>query len=365
MRRTIVKLISQFIQDKNKRKRFREKHDPIQKLFHEVYHLKESLLYSKEQIKDLEEVYCIPLQSFTAGMRYGHIKSYDEHLENEAALLKNLDEDALKNIQKILDRIKKQELYKVFLPDLYFDKEELIEYFEVLEMPQKVKNLGDYYQYENYKLPVNHFESSVFKNKLGLYTLKTLNNISKDSVIIDAGANVLDTALIFREFFPENQIITFEPVKSVFELGHKTRTLNNLDNVIEINAGLSDKEEILDIFVGGEYSYGSSYLYHDNCKPEKCKNIRLDDFVKEHNLKVGLIKTDVEGYEPKLLEGAINTIREQRPVLMISIYHNYDDFYKIKPWIENLNLGYKFNFFNKPIKSGSLAGETLLIGEVY
>ena len=30
-----------------------------------------------------------------------------------------------------------------------------------------------------------------------------------------------------------------------------------------------------------------------------------------------------------------------------SIYHNYDDFFKIKPLIESWDLGYKFDFFRR------------------
>ena len=75
------------------------------------------------------------------------------------------------------------------------------------------------------------------------------------------------------------------------------------------------------------------------------------------------IKTDVEGFEQQLLDGAINTIKEQKPILLISIYHNYHDFYKIKPWLESLNLGYKFNFFKGC--DGHPSAEILLIGEVY
>jgi hypothetical protein len=35
-------------------------------------------------------------------------------------------------------------------------------------------------------------------------------------------------------------------------------------------------------------------------------------------------------------------IKKYKPILLISIYHNWRDFYKIKPLIESWNLGYKF-----------------------
>ena len=43
-----------------------------------------------------------------------------------------------------------------------------------------------------------------------------------------------------------------------------------------------------------------------------------------------------------LLEGAVNTLKTQKPILEISIYHKISDFFDIIPWIANLNLDYDF-----------------------
>lgn len=83
--------------------------------------------------------------------------------------------------------------------------------------------------------------------------------------------------------------------------------------------------------------------------------------MQEHGLNVGLIKVDTEGHEQPFLRGAEQTIRTQKPVLLISIYHNMPDFFHIKPMLESWNLGYSFRV-HKPI-DGSVALETLLIAE--
>jgi glycosyltransferase involved in cell wall biosynthesis len=61
------------------------------------------------------------------------------------------------------------------------------------------------------------------------------------------------------------------------------------------------------------------------------------------------------------LRGAIETIRRDKPILLISIYHNASDFLDIKPMIESWNLGYRFQIYHPPIKS--ISGETVLIAE--
>ena len=51
---------------------------------------------------------------------------------------------------------------------------------------------------------------------------------------------------------------------------------------------------------------------------------------------------DIEGAEPKALEGALKTIKKFKPKLAISIYHNLSDYSQIIPWLDSLNLKYRF-----------------------
>ena len=75
---------------------------------------------------------------------------------------------------------------------------------------------------------------------------------------------------------------------------------------------------------------------------EQVEVITLDDFVAEHQLQVGLIKADVEGFEPEVVRGALNTIKTQKPVLILATYHTAEEYYELKPYLESLNLGYEF-----------------------
>ena len=73
-------------------------------------------------------------------------------------------------------------------------------------------------------------------------------------------------------------------------------------------------------------------------------------------------KTDVEGFEQDLLHGAKNTIKEQKPILILSIYHTAEDFFYIKKIIEDLNLNYSFKI--RKATYGQMLLETVLIAEV-
>ena len=87
--------------------------------------------------------------------------------------------------------------------------------------------------------------------------------------------------------------------------------------------------------------------------------VTIDEVVAEHQLEVGLIKLDVEGVEPDIIQGALTTIKEQKPLLVIAFYHQPEEFYELKPFLESLNLGYKFRVRRSCISSP--LGEFVLI----
>jgi hypothetical protein len=46
----------------------------------------------------------------------------------------------------------------------------------------------------------------------------------------------------------------------------------------------------------------------------------IDNIVKEHDLHPGLIKIDAEGAEYDVLQGGVNTFKQQKPVLILGLH---------------------------------------------
>lgn len=76
--------------------------------------------------------------------------------------------------------------------------------------------------------------------------------------------------------------------------------------------------------------------------------ITLDGLVKKGNYqKIGLIKMDVEGYEMNILLGSENTIKNDKPILLISIYHSGNQFINIPLYLkEKYSDIYNFSFID-------------------
>lgn len=213
--------------------------------------------------------------------------------------------------------------------------------------------------FEGYLLPINQFEPCVFVYRQGIGELSNIESIAKKD-IIDVGAFVGDSALILSPLTSGN-VISFEPTKENYLLLEKTIELNHLTNVIPEKLALGGADGMAQIAYSGSTS---KTLSGETSYTEKVESIRmttLDDYCRINNLEIGLIKVDIEGYEQEFLKGAQSTIKSQRPTLLISIYHNPDDFYNIKPLIDSWDLGYKFRI-HKPLDS-TISREVMLICE--
>ena len=165
----------------------------------------------------------------------------------------------------------------------------------------------------------------------------------KNKDIIDAGAFTGDTSIPIAKYTNKN-VYAFEPFEDSFEILKKNINSNKIKNIIPVKKSLGNINGERTLYLSGDNVQGitSNANARDYDTKLKVEEITLDTFVKENNLEVGFITADVEGAELDLLKGAVETIKSQKPILTISIYHKVTDFFDIIPWIANLNVGYEF-----------------------
>ena len=150
------------------------------------------------------------------------------------------------------------------------------------------------------------------------------NNLNVDGkTIIDIGANFGFHSMEFADLVGENgKVISFEPQRLVYYQLCANTLINGYDNITSHNLALSDevtrlKMENLDYHSENTINIGNAHLnaythlaYNEvDVKP-------LDSFQFEN---VAVIKIDVQGFEPKVLDGAIQTILKHKPVIFIEV----------------------------------------------
>jgi FkbM family methyltransferase len=163
-------------------------------------------------------------------------------------------------------------------------------------------------------------------------------------VVIDAGGCWGDTALYFADKVgPTGKVYSFEFIP------------NNI-SLFKMNTGLNPEHQKRIELVPYPLSdsSGQQMFYKDDGPASRIERapfseqsgtintLSIDDFVLKNNIsKVDFIKMDIEGAEPNVLIGAIETIKKFKPKLAIAIYHSMDDLTCIPNWILDLNLGYE------------------------
>ncbi len=311
----------------------------------------------------LRKLYFHPGEREALAKLFSDAMNREDSAQRFNALISGLDNESKNTVSDIIHRMGMIADGNKSLQDVYTQREQ--EEFVRMndEFSSKIVKLNDnLYYYNGYYLPVNQFDSSVFYSKYAIDELTTLDSV-RNKDIIDAGGYVGDTALLFSSYTDKN-IHVFEASPSNMDIIRETIRLNQLENIVPVSKALGEKSGTATFSLGERNSCNSlverpGYNYPNHIEVPV---ITLDDYVRENNLEVGLIKVDIEGGEQLLLKGAVETIRTQHPILLISIYHSANDFFEIKPMIEKMCDKYTFRII-KPANS-AIVIETILLAEV-
>lgn len=248
-----------------------------------------------------------------------NIKNDKNFFNKYRSLISNLDEESIDTVNNIISKLSN---FNNINDDIYFydDEIKIIKEVEKYMSEHTIKINDSCYIFDNkYMLKMNHFEIFTFhpKHQLGISHLKNPDNL-KEKSIIDAGAWIGDTA-IFLSYHTKNKVYAFEPLYKNYIEMQKNISLNNINNIEPLYMALGEENKKIyleDIDVTGMIGINTNLEKDGNNKIE-VEMTTLDKFVEDNNLEIGFIKMDLEGFEQAFLRGALNTIKKQKPALMI------------------------------------------------
>lgn len=277
-----------------------------------------------------------------------------EQSEVRARLIKDLNSESVGVVDQFIKR------------HLYIASHNLLEQsvlFTELEIKEQKECSSDIQRLTK-EMKAYHFSflpSECFYGLSGLRWLpKDIIERLKGGIFVDAGAYEGDTAVFFKEKFKLKHLYAFEPDNKNYKILEYNCKLAGKEHFTLIQAGLSNQSGTARLSSKG----GESRLSTD--KNDQVMNLlKLDDYWQENvasSQKISLIKMDIEGAEISALQGMKNIIREQKPVLAISIYHGPEDFFTIKPWLETICPQYRYII--KKASPFALTGETMLLAYI-
>jgi FkbM family methyltransferase len=140
-------------------------------------------------------------------------------------------------------------------------------------------------------------------------------NFKSDSVFVDIGSNYGWHSIKNSPFC--EMIYSFEPQKYIYDVQKNSINENNITNIQLYNCGVGDKNETKQM---SPIDYENPSINMGDLSVgiggESIEIKTLDSF---NISKVDFIKIDVQGYEKYVLEGAINTITNSKPTIIIEM----------------------------------------------
>lgn len=154
--------------------------------------------------------------------------------------------------------------------------------------------------------------------------------------ILDIGANIGNHSLFFATVMHPEKVYSFEPIKETYDILQTNIKINGLSNIIIP----------FNVACGAEAARGKRQNYnYDNiggtsileCQDGEFDVCTIDSM--KINDDIALIKIDVEGFEEKVILGSLQTIKTNKPIIMVEAFDEADTFWSIYRILSDL--GYK------------------------
>lgn len=191
-------------------------------------------------------------------------------------------------------------------------------YFKILSGP-----LRGYFIY----LAPRHGVKKIIGNYEKYVTQTLIANVHSGDVCLDLGSHLGYLSLAMRRSAGKSgTIVAIDPISSNIQDTLKSFKKNKFRNVIGIACGAGDKSKILkaDVYDDSDMANFSDSNFQPHIKAQATQTFQVktvDSMVREHKLKtVNFMKVDVEGYEVKALEGAMQTIKKYHPTILVEIH---------------------------------------------
>ena len=220
------------------------------------------------------------------------------------------------------------------------------------ELKKFYNSLSDYRSKKTFYAIINNWYNYDFKN-LGEVIEKYFPHYfdldiipsCKNEVFVDLGAYTGDTIEDFIKTYGR------ESYKKIYAYEITEDSMHILkENLYAYPRIIYAKKAVMD-FVG----HGSVFAHEISTSSNQVLDgdgelliTNLDEDIKE---KVTIIKMDIEGSEIHALKGSEKHIKEDKPILIISIYHGYEDFLRIWQYINSLEISYEYylRYYGGPI----------------
>jgi FkbM family methyltransferase len=219
---------------------------------------------------------------------------------------------------------------------------------------------------------------------LGLWemseTYEFLRALKPGNTFVDAGANIgYYTVIAGRLLGDKGKVYAFEPEPKNFAMLQKNVRLNGLTNVVLEQKALSNRKGTVKLFIA-DANKGDHRIYqpeYENRSSVDVEAVRLDEYFKDHERRIDLLKTDTQGAEGVILEGMTGLFegRTDGPTIFMEFWpHALGELGTDAGALLKMLASYKYKFYEfadhggrgvRAVEPAELLAEHLLVNTQY
>lgn len=149
-----------------------------------------------------------------------------------------------------------------------------------------------------------------------------LDNLKEDSVVLDIGAGIGYFSILLKLFKPDITVWVFEPCRTTYEICLENLRLNRLSRGVSVNqlalSNYKGRGWLKRHEQDGLNTLGKPFAESKFIVQEEVEVTTLGVFLKENNInRVNVIKTDIEGGELRLFQGAVELLNKPDAPLLL------------------------------------------------
>lgn len=167
------------------------------------------------------------------------------------------------------------------------------------------------------------------------YAVPGLIEVRPGSVVFDVGAGIGDTAVYFsQKMHNSGHIFAFEPLSINLASLRKNLLRCGCHNVTPVPCALAEVEKDLIFQMNESVASTSVHSLQYGEEGQMVRATTVDTFACKENTHVDFIKADIEGAELDMLRGASETLRHDKPICSLAMYHKQEDFRSLPQFLE-------------------------------
>jgi len=140
-----------------------------------------------------------------------------------------------------------------------------------------------------------------------------VDNIQRDWVILDCGANIGYYSVLFSRQAPAGHVYAIEPT-STADMLRKNLAHNQTENVSVHEIALGRQT--------GDIQDGIFRVWGREAETQTYPFMTLDAFVEQNAIpRVDCIKIDVDSFDLEVLQGSVRTMRDYNPWIVVELNH--------------------------------------------